>query len=808
MWLLAGQGRHADIRLWLKPETTLTIGRQIADDILALGKFDTSVGRRHAAITVSKPTMKSVRTRGEYTKLTIRDLSSVNGVKVNGERIASNTDVEMTIDPEHTWVAQDSRHVAGRGYGGFVDVRLGDNTSFRLERVDWSICSLGLSAQQKVTIIEAAAEIDAKVEDTWIPGISTHLIIGSNKRAEKKLFLALAEGGHLVDLAWLAAQEQALKESWISKGATGVKTLELDYPGSVPAMFENGNIQWTPNHARRKLFQNHRFFSVSKTKYSNLDQVIECAGGIWSAEDPKTAPRLISECMQATRTPVFLCPSGETNMAQLYPTLDSIMKRLGYRWVYEDEIGMAIVYASTEMFCNPKYQESLPTVEMMASMQASQLTNPFGTMPTFVVPDVGSFDGLATKDTTTLPHVIPDSSEPSSSLSFSQLLAPTKSRTRSAPQDAHRDASQPPKPDVVGKPDKKKTKLDRMAMFFDGLDDDDDVIVLDEPRPQDISVTTVTGIPCQLQVPTAVSTSRHSSSLQTPVPIAWPEPIDLVSEQDTIPDASTTTPATPENTEQLQEAVHSPAREDRIVDEKIDKKEEVKAPPADFVKPIKQEASSQTTACGKPSNSRKKPSKFDAIRDDMVALKLDVKVGRQKDHLEEREKWARRQVDRSKEASTKIMQSQRSELILAKNKRRKMGEDVTQKGALSEPSLAENGTVNEVDQKDWPEHWKRLPNFKHSAKVNVVAREKWQNVPNFKTFRKSLMPGVPVDPTPPRSLAIDGVLVKKQEEMIHKIGGYLKRETEEPAIASPAPRRKKSEKQMARDDLKALLADD
>ncbi|KAF9967839.1 hypothetical protein BGZ70_007986 [Mortierella alpina] len=719
--------------------------------------------------------MKSVRIRGEYTKLTIRDLSSVNGVKVNGDRIAADTDVEITIDPEHTWNAQDPRHVAGRGYGGFVDVKLGDNTSFRLERVDWSICSLGLSAQQKVTIIEAAAEIDAKVEDTWIPGISTHLIIGSNKRAEKKLFLALAEGGHLVDLAWLAAQEQALKESWNSKGATGVKTLEFDYPGSVPTMFENGNIQWTPNHARRKLFQNHRFFSVSKTKYSNLDQVIECAGGIWSAEDPKTAPRLISEC---------------------------------YRWVYEDEIGMAIVYASTEMFCNPKYQESLPTVEMMASMQASQLTNPFGTMPTFVVPEVSSFDGLAIKDSTTSPHVIQDSIEPSSSLSFSQLLAPTKSRTRGASQGALRDVPQPPKLDAVGKPDKKKAKLDRMAMFFDGLDDDEDVIVLDEPGPQDTSVTTITGIPSQLQLPTALSTSRHSSNLQTPVPVAWPEPIDLVSEQDTIPDASSTTPATPEDTEQLQEAAHPPAREGDIVHEKIDKQEEAKTAPADFVKPIKQEAPSQAIGSGKPPNSRKKPSKFDAIRDDMVALKLDVKVGRQKDNMEEREKWARRQADRSKEASTKIMQSQRSELVLAKNKRRKMGKGVSQEGAPSELSLAENGTVSEVDQKDWPEHWKRLPNFKHSANANVVARTKWQNVPNFKTFRKSLMPGVPVDPTPPRSLAIDGVLVKKQEEMIHKIGGYLKRETEEPAMASPAPRRKKSEKQMARDDLKALLADD
>ncbi|KAF9981550.1 hypothetical protein BGZ75_007096 [Mortierella antarctica] len=750
--------------------------------------------------------MKSVRVRGECTELTIRDLSSVNGVKVNGGRIASDTDVKITIDPQHTWIAQDPRHVAGRGYGGFVEVKLGDNTSFRLERVDWSICSLGLSAQQKVAIIEAAAEIDAKVEDTWIPGTSTHLIIGSNKRAEKKLFLALAEGGHLVDLAWLAAQEQSFKESWVSKGATSVKTLEIEYPGSIPTMFENGNIQWTPNHARRSLFQNHRFFSVTKTKYGNLDQVIGCAGGIWSTEDSKTAPRLISECMHATRIPVFLCPSGETNMAQSYPTLDTIMKRMGYRWVYEDEIGMAIVYASTEMFCNPKYQESLPTVEMMASMQPSQLSNPFGTMPTFVVPGVGSFDRLATKDAITSPHIIQDSSEHSSSLSFSQLLAPTKSKTRAAPQEASRDVHQPLKPDVVGKPEKKKAKTDRMAMFFDGLDDDEDVIVLDEPNPQDTSVVTAAGIPSQLQLPTAVSISRHSSSLQTPVPVAWPEPIDLVSEQETVPDASTTTPATPEDKEQL--PVQSPSRKDDIVFEKTDKKQAAKAIPADIVKPIKQEALSQAIGSGKSPNSRRKPSKFDAIRDDMVALKLDVKVGRQKDQLEEREKWARRQVDKPKETSTKIMQSQRSELVLAKNKRRKMGEDVSHGGALSELSLAEDRTVSEVDQKDWPEHWKRLPNFKHSAKVNLVAQAKWQNLPNFKTFRKSLMPGVPVDPAPPRSLAIDGVLVTKQEEMIHKIGRYLKRETQEPTIASPAPRRKVSEKQMARDDLKALLADD
>jgi hypothetical protein len=57
------------------------------------------------------------------------------------------------------WITQEKRHIAGRGYGGFVNVVIGEKTLFRLERVDWSICSQGLSAQAKVGIVSTAVEI-------------------------------------------------------------------------------------------------------------------------------------------------------------------------------------------------------------------------------------------------------------------------------------------------------------------------------------------------------------------------------------------------------------------------------------------------------------------------------------------------------------------------------------------------------------------------------------------------------------------------------------------------------------------------
>ncbi|KAF9932712.1 hypothetical protein BGZ65_004370 [Modicella reniformis] len=236
-----------------------------ADDTLSLGNGDLSVGRRHVTITTSKPTMQSVRVRGDYTKLFIRDLSSKHGVYVNKERIEAAKDIEITINEDHTWKNQEKKHIAGRGYGGFIDIVIGEKTSFRLERVDWSLCTQGLSAQAKVGIFETVAQVDCKVEEAWVPGVSTHLIVAKANRSEK-LYLALAEGGHLVNVEWLKAVEKSFKESWDSKGQKDAQSMEVFHPAPTPSILENANIQWAPNITRRTLFKDYRFVSVTAAK--------------------------------------------------------------------------------------------------------------------------------------------------------------------------------------------------------------------------------------------------------------------------------------------------------------------------------------------------------------------------------------------------------------------------------------------------------------------------------------------------------------------------------------------------------------
>lgn len=65
------------------------------------------------------------------------------------------------IEDSQTWTRHDTPHLAGRGYGGYADFTIGENTTFRLERVDLSVCSSGMLQQEKLRLIESSIELGA-----------------------------------------------------------------------------------------------------------------------------------------------------------------------------------------------------------------------------------------------------------------------------------------------------------------------------------------------------------------------------------------------------------------------------------------------------------------------------------------------------------------------------------------------------------------------------------------------------------------------------------------------------------------------
>ncbi|KAF8939937.1 hypothetical protein BGZ58_008323 [Dissophora ornata] len=769
--------------------------------------------------------MQNVRVRDNYTKLTIRDLSSKYGVYVNKKRLEPATDIVIAIDADHLWTSQEKRHMAGRGYGGFVDVSIGEKTSFRLERVDWSLSSQGLTAQAKVSIIGTAAEIDCKVEESWVPGVSTHLIVGKPKRSEK-LFLALAEGGHLVDVGWLKAAEASFKASWGSKGQTEAQSLELDYPAPTPAALINSNIHWSPNVLRRVLLNDYRFIAITATKYSNLGQIIQCAGGSWTTVDVATAPQAISDCLAATVIPVFLRPHGEQDVAKFYPKLDTILTR---------QVAEAVLLPcrpGTHRFCNPKYLDPLPSVDIMASFQSSQssLFAPsqsawsLGDNFSVVAHSTLSRSGSNVDDSKESPQVIGDDCEPDvTSFSLSQLLPLSRKLNR---EDARTIVTAPEAPTPgtveltkVDKPAKKKTKTDRMALFFDGLEGEEDVVDLDSTNTKIDTSPLQDIVSGTLDTPISLSIAKGSYGLKEPALTSPPEVHGLTTVQEggtvevSLSELADVNNKARKSTPKLATAsqasisMASDYGHTQIVENKTRKTLDA---PSEL-------SASFSHASG---SKKKKSSAFDGVREDMAALKLDIKLGRQMGNLEEEQRLRRLEAQRqegSKGDKSKIMQSEWSEQLVTKSKRRKLAErqtlgdleDLNASPRLSSEDQSGSVQILETpDQKNWPERWKKLPNFKSRAGVNSVLQEKWKDLPNYKAFRKSTMAGTHVAPRGPASLALDGEIVQEHEETIVKIGRYVKREPKEQSTPAPLPRRKLTEREMARDDLKLLLAGD
>ncbi|KAF9202102.1 hypothetical protein BGZ59_002323 [Podila verticillata] len=745
------------------------------------------------------------RSRG-HTKVMVRDLNSKFGVKINGKQIEQAKDIEVLIEDSQTWIRHDTPHLAGRGYGGYADFTIGENTTFRLERVDLSVCSSGMLQHEKLRLIEFSIELDINVETkAWVSGTSTHLVVGNNKLTEKT-FQALVQGAYLVNTSWLDALRTCLNESWKSKGAVFNSPLESEFPIPPPPALQDSPIDWQPNPARISLFEHHRFISLVEPKIKNLGQVIECAGGRWSTEEPNSAMKVISECLSSTMIPVFLIPPGADGPEQ-FPNVENVLKRMNYRWVQEDEIGKAVLSVATDMYCNPKYMDELPSYETMSLMLGSMNQSQSLYMGSLAVPSTVAGSSTLEELHTThgakeSPHVIEDDED---AMSLSQFMPRTKKYTKTRSSTfAAETAPSSPKVEIVSRPAKKKTKVDRMAAFFDLDDEDDEPMVITPPKP--VSIPT----------PTTVAKARSASNIDVPVAVAWPEPIDLVSDHEE--DVKQEVDIKKDKTAPIDKAPTTSTEDildhedDIVMSEKPEEIKKESSVPSEMLSSASQLLKESTVA-----TKKKKPTAYDAVREDMIALNLDRKVGRQKENLDEAERGKRLEAQRdeakNKSLTTGLMQSERCGALLAKHKRRKLIEPASQAEsslALSEHIKPENLTslqiLDDIKREDWPERWKALPNFKTRPVINPELQARWKDVPNYKTFRKSVLPGIQKAPGQPKPLALDGEIVTKQEEVMKKIETYIKREERPSSTSKALP--KLSEKQMVKNDVKALLYDD
>ncbi|KAF9175097.1 hypothetical protein BGX20_008232 [Mortierella sp. AD010] len=451
--------------------------------------------------------------------------------------------------------------------------------------------------------------------------------------------------------------------------------------------------------------------------------------------------------------PVFLYPHGEDDVAKVYSQLDTVLSKMRYRWVHEDEIGMAILYASTDIYCNPKYLDPLPTLEAMASLQSSQfMPSQYSGRPdtqlSISAPSTLSRSGSTAGGNRDDPQIIDDDTEVvEASLGLSQLMLPPRKSVKPVLANPA-NAGETTVPRVSGlasgaKPAKKKAKIDRMAMFLDGLDDDI-IVDLDSVEPTDSLEASRKIIPSS--IPTSVSVLATDPMQGHSVSPSRPADLNLAAEKETVSEEGVKTKGS-ENSEGKTRIGAPPSNRKTLkVIASKGSSQELAAADESLDKGLNQEKSSQRPASFSTIGARKKTTPFDGVMGDMLALKLDVKVGRQKESIDEKERLQRLETQRlqekSKGAAGKLMQSEWSEHLVINSKRRKLAEIrstsqlPTGSQASSDGCPTDVQVLSEVDQKNWPERWKSLPNFKIQDSADSVLHEKWKNVPNFKAFRK------------------------------------------------------------------------
>ncbi|KAG0225926.1 hypothetical protein BGW41_004459 [Actinomortierella wolfii] len=875
MWFIEGdavhRGRSSNIRAWLKPGTTLTLGRQDKDpNVLCVGTDVNTV-------------------RGAPSKLTIRDLSQ-NGVFLDGTKIQRQQNVDVIpfcVTSRHSgaWSTflsnamsqveskdQDSRSsVAGSGYISSVNMTIG-NMKFRIIRVDLSIAFAGMSSSDKVEASQLAADMD---------------------------FRTLAE---------------------------------------------SSGIQWFPNFKRKFLFDHLLFvFLAHDAKASKWEACIQSAGGVVTKEEPSNAKAVIRRClMQDKKEPVFLRPVNEDAFAQISPTVDPILKKMGYRWVETKEIGMAILAVSTEQFCNPKYKGALPTLDdritnaTMSSFSTldprhSSLMQPLPEESTIPSSLIGGRKGDLHRDETEILQDVESSQALLPSLNFDDLLmprrgnssraitsklskpTPTRPQALSTTTTTNTTAVTAAAASSLTKPDAPK-KIRRLDMF---LDDDDDVIIMDQapkvlktPTPVEAplqrspivsgslksvapspSASTAPGTPSRGSTVTtaqggnkssnrASSDNAASTATTAAARVSSDAPIMLESDDEfdfglpprrsrakkddsvnikdsdrdmtndeeiSVPAPAPTSSACPPSTTD-----HIRTVDDEGSVKKSDRTKSVETLDSGSGKRRKILTSDSTSQVDRPSDmfddldeeGEKEETKKDA--DSSISVisssastsmkkgggsSTTATVGRKKlnvvhqdislyhiedmiHHQSELEKFKRQEVElqqrqeierlekeykratslgqettttssrssgegiteageQTKKQSKALMTSVFNERLLDKGKRRKLlmeseikkeneqdsivtslSKDLTSSSPLHQHISRVGERVASLslqgqDHPDWPEHWKKMSNFKTRPPVDPVLIEKWKGRPNFKAFRKTVMPGIPMTNRPP-----------------------------------------------------------
>ncbi|NXV58861.1 NBN protein, partial [Molothrus ater] len=333
---------------------------------------DQSISRSHAVLTVSRPETSPSQSL-TVPVLTVRDTSKygtfVNGSKLNGASVSLQSGDRIN-------------------FGVF-------ESKFRVEYEPLVVCSSCLDVAQKNALNQAIQQLGGLVVNEWTKEC-THLVMVSVKVTVKTICA-------------LICARPIIKPEFFSELIRAVQSRQQlpnhvsFYPPVDEPSIGSDNLDLSEHHERKKIFSGKTFVFLTAKQHKKLGPAVVLGGGEVKlmTEGRKEMPLLLSP--EVCVVDVGLANSqiaGSDSMTNWTDSILSDLESKNLRAIPEAEIGLAVIFMSTEKYCNPQKQPASKAVpESSASAVVGQAISQSLAVDETIMPTAADGSSLYIADT-------------------------------------------------------------------------------------------------------------------------------------------------------------------------------------------------------------------------------------------------------------------------------------------------------------------------------------------------------------------------------------------------------------------------
>ncbi|NWS17528.1 NBN protein, partial [Pachyramphus minor] len=311
----------------LLSDTEYVVGRK---NCAILIQDDQSISRSHAVLTVSRPETTPSQSLS-VPILTVKDTSKygtfVNGSKLNGTSVSLQSGDRIN-------------------FGVF-------ESKFKVEYEPLVVCSSCLDVAQKTALNQAVQQLGGLVVNEWTKEC-THLVMVSVKVTVKTI-CALICARPIIKPEFFVESIRAIQSR------QQLPNHESFYPPVDEPSIGTEKLDLSEHHERKTIFSGKTFVFLSAKQHKKLGPAIIFGGGEIKlmTEGRKETPSLISPevcVVDVGLTNSQRLTAGSESMRNWTDSILTVLQSKNLRAIPEAEIGLAVIFMSTEKYCNPRKQ--------------------------------------------------------------------------------------------------------------------------------------------------------------------------------------------------------------------------------------------------------------------------------------------------------------------------------------------------------------------------------------------------------------------------------------------------------------------